>query len=47
VLDHAQVTLLLDFFSYRGLSSSYHALVPAINSVQVPNFIEEALKDSG
>jgi len=35
------------FVSYRGLSSSYHALVPAINSVQVPNSIEEALKDSG
>ena len=33
--------------SYGGLSPSYHAFVLALNNVQVLNFIEEALNDSG
>ena len=35
------------FVSYKGLSPAYHAFVSAIDSVQVPKSIEEALKDSG
>jgi hypothetical protein len=35
------------FVSYEGLSPSYHAFVSALDNVQVPKSIEEALKDSG
>ena len=35
------------FISYEGLSPTYHAFVSAIDSVQIPKSIEEALKDSG
>lgn len=35
------------FVSYEGLSPTYHAFVSAIDSVQIPKSIEEALKDSG
>ena len=33
--------------SYRELSPSYHIFVLAIDSVYIPNYIEETLKDSG
>ena len=35
------------FVSYEGLSPTYHAFVSAIDNVQIPKSIEEALKDSG
>lgn len=34
------------FVSYEGLSPSYHAFVSALDNVQVPYSIQEALKDS-
>ena len=33
------------FVSYEGLSPSYHAFVSDLDNVQVPNSIQEALKD--
>ena len=33
------------FVSYEGLSPSYHAFVSSLDRIQVPNSIQEALKD--